>query len=62
MLDFRSPQPEHAKGEEVFRIQAAIMEIDDNLKYTFLQFDPEPRDRKDPIKEGAPLKIPDYFM
>ena len=38
------------------------MDIDDNLKYTFLQFDPEPRDRKDPIKEGAPLKIPDYFM
>ena len=49
-------------GEEVFRMQAAIMEIDDSLKYTFLQFDPEPRERKDPIKEGAPLKIPDYFM
>jgi len=42
--------------------QAAIMEIDDHLKYTFLQFDPEPRDRKDPVAKGDPSRIPDYFL
>lgn len=38
--------------------QAAIMELDDGLKYSFLQFDPAPR-------KGEPLvtrRIPDYFM
>lgn len=38
--------------------QAAIMEIDENLKYTFLQFDPAPR-------AGEPLvsrRVPDYFL
>lgn len=38
--------------------QAAIMEIDENLKYTFLQFDPAPR-------TGEPLvsrRVPDYFL
>jgi len=38
--------------------QAALMELDDGLKYTFLQFDPAPR-------RGEPLvtrRIPDYFM
>lgn len=36
--------------------QAAIMEIDENLKYTFLQFDPAPR-------AGEPMvsrRVPDY--
>mmetsp|Transcript_19022 Transcript_19022/g.21189 ORF Transcript_19022/g.21189 Transcript_19022/m.21189 type:complete len:311 (+) Transcript_19022:83-1015(+) len=38
--------------------QAAIMEIDDNMKYTFLQFNPAPR-------KGQPnvtRKTPDYFL
>ncbi|KAI4250974.1 MAG: hypothetical protein LQ352_005144 [Teloschistes flavicans] len=38
--------------------QAAIMEIDEHLKYTFLQFDPCPRD-------GEPMvsrRTPDYFL
>ena len=59
---FRFPQAENKRGEEVFRMQAAIMEIDDNLKYTFLQFDPEPRERRDPDVQGAPTRTPDYFM
>ena len=42
--------------------QAAIMEIDDHLKYTFLQFDPEPRERKDPVSKGDPTRMPDYFL
>ena len=38
--------------------QAAIMEIDEHLKYTFLQFDPAPR-------RGGPQisrRSPDYFL
>ncbi|CAE7198751.1 unnamed protein product [Rhizoctonia solani] len=38
--------------------QAAIMEIDEKLSYTFLQFDPAPR-------AGEPLvsrRVPDYFL
>ena len=38
--------------------QAAILEIDENLKYTFLQFDPAP-------KTAEPLQVrktPDYFL
>lgn len=38
--------------------QAAIMEIDENMKYTFLQFDPAPRN-------GEPMvtrRTPDYFL
>ncbi|KAJ5982984.1 serine/threonine-protein phosphatase PP2A catalytic subunit [Penicillium waksmanii] len=38
--------------------QAAIMEIDEHLKYTFLQFDPCPR-------AGEPMvsrRTPDYFL
>ena len=39
--------------------QAAIMEVDDNLRYTFLQFDPAPR-------RGPPIinfkRTPDYFL
>lgn len=38
--------------------QAAILEVDESLKYTFLQFDPAPR-------AGEPLvsrRVPDYFV
>jgi len=38
--------------------RAAIMEIDDNMRYTFLQFDPAPR-------KGQPnvtRTVPDYFL
>ncbi|KAJ2429214.1 Serine/threonine-protein phosphatase PP2A catalytic subunit [Coemansia sp. RSA 2524] len=38
--------------------QAAIMEIDENMKYTFLQFDPAPR-RAEP---HVSRKTPDYFL
>nr|CDS33620.1 serine:threonine protein phosphatase 2A [Hymenolepis microstoma] len=38
--------------------QAAIMELDDNLKYTFLQFDPAPR-RGEP---HVSRRTPDYFL
>ncbi|KCV69413.1 serine/threonine-protein phosphatase 2A catalytic subunit alpha isoform [Fonticula alba] len=38
--------------------QAAIMEIDEHLKYTFLQFDPAPR-RGEP---HVSRKTPDYFL
>jgi len=42
--------------------QAAIMEIDEHLKYTFLQFDPTPRDKKDPSDRKCATIIPDYFL
>lgn len=38
--------------------QAAIMEMDDNMKYTFLQFDPAPR-RGEP---HVTRQTPDYFL
>nr|KAJ3416480.1 hypothetical protein HK105_001238 [Polyrhizophydium stewartii] len=38
--------------------QAAIMEIDEHLKYTFLQFDPAPR-RGEP---HVTRRTPDYFL
>ncbi|KAF9341264.1 Serine/threonine-protein phosphatase PP2A catalytic subunit [Linnemannia elongata] len=38
--------------------QAAIMEIDEHLKYTFLQFDPAPR-RGEP---HVSRHVPDYFL
>jgi len=38
--------------------QAAIMEVDENLKYTFLQFDPAPR-RGEP---HVTRRTPDYFL
>lgn len=38
--------------------QAAIMEVDENLQYTFLQFDPAPR-RGEP---HVTRKTPDYFL
>uniref|UniRef100_A0A0G4FZN7 Serine/threonine-protein phosphatase n=1 Tax=Chromera velia CCMP2878 TaxID=1169474 RepID=A0A0G4FZN7_9ALVE len=39
--------------------QAAIMEIDEKMKYTFLQFDPSP-ERSSPSDNEK--KIPDYFL
>ena len=40
--------------------QAAIMEIDEHLKYTFLQFDPAPNQLMQ--EKDGPRKIPDYFL
>jgi len=43
--------------------QAAIMEIDEHLEYTFLQFDPAPRTQKEsepPPQTGR--NMPDYFL
>jgi len=39
--------------------QAAIMEIDEYMGYTFIQFAPSP-DRSGPIEEGR--RVPDYFL
>jgi serine/threonine-protein phosphatase 2A catalytic subunit len=38
--------------------QAAIMECDEHMKYTFLAFDPAPREEQIVAK----TRIPDYFM
>merc|ERR1711922_64968 len=38
--------------------QAAIMELDDSLKYSFLQFDPAPRRGEPAIAK----RTPDYFL
>jgi len=39
------------------------MEIDEHLKYTFLQFDPAPRSKKDkPGHDDETRRIPDYFL
>ncbi|CAE7610988.1 pphA [Symbiodinium pilosum] len=40
--------------------QAAVMEIDEHLKYTFLQFDPPPVQKEIPA-EGV-KRTPDYFL
>merc|ERR1719238_1287352 len=37
--------------------QAAIMEMDEHLEYTFLQFDPAPRNQDNQIQQ----RVPDYF-
>lgn len=42
--------------------QAAIMEIDEHLEYTFLQFDPAPRTKKQMEQPGSGRTIPDYFL
>lgn len=42
--------------------QAAIMEIDEHLEYTFLQFDPAPRSRKEQEPPNNNRSIPDYFL
>jgi len=39
--------------------QAAIMEMDEHLEYTFLQFDPAPNPRSTPALEK---RVPDYFL
>lgn len=38
--------------------QAAIMELDEQRNYTFLQFDPAPRRGEDHVTK----KTPDYFL
>jgi len=38
--------------------QAAIMEMDEHLEYTFLQFDPAPRTQETQIQQ----RVPDYFL
>jgi len=40
--------------------QAAVMEIDEHLKYTFLQFDPPPIQKE--IPADGPKRVPDYFL
>merc|ERR1712203_442704 len=40
--------------------QAAVMEIDEHLKYTFLQFDAPPVQKEIPA-EGTIKRVPDYF-
>ena len=42
--------------------QAAIMEIDEHLEYTFLQFDPAPRDLEVQKRQNLERKAPDYFL
>jgi hypothetical protein len=46
--------------------QAAIMEIDEHLEYTFLQFDSAPRSRSKQVQEmyraEETLRTPDYFL
>ncbi|CAD7933766.1 unnamed protein product [Amoebophrya sp. A120] len=44
--------------------QAAVMEIDEHLKYTLLQFDAAPRETQDGAPEQLPpvKRIPDYFI
>jgi serine/threonine-protein phosphatase 2A catalytic subunit len=39
--------------------QAAIMEVDEYMKFSFLQFDPAPRQSEIP---NIPLRTPDYFL
>lgn len=41
--------------------QAAVMEIDEHLKYTFLQFNAAPRPR-DVSADNVPKRVPDYFL
>ena len=38
--------------------QAAIMEVDEHMKYTFIPFDPAPRDEA----FNAKTRMPDYFL
>jgi len=41
--------------------QAAVMEIDENMKHTFLQFDPPPFQKEVP-DESRIKRVPDYFL
>lgn len=42
--------------------QAAIMEIDEHLEYTFLQFDPAPRTPEEQEPPNSGRNLPDYFL
>merc|ERR1719449_362098 len=42
--------------------QGAVMEIDEHLKYTFLQFDPPPLQKLQPDPDVPAPRIPDYFL
>lgn len=42
--------------------QAAIMEIDEHLEYTFLQFDPAPRTPAEQEPPNSGRNVPDYFL
>jgi len=42
--------------------QASIMEIDEHLEYTFLQFDPAPRSKAEQEKSNSGRTRPDYFL
>ena len=42
--------------------QAAVMEIDEHLKYTFLQFDAAPRPRNITGEIDTGKRVPDYFL
>ena len=38
--------------------QAAIMDVDENLKQTYIQYDPAPRKGNEVLKK----RVPDYFL
>ena len=38
--------------------QAAILEVDEHMRYTFIPFDPAPRDETFTAKP----RVPDYFL
>jgi len=40
--------------------EAAIMEVDEYMKFNFLQFDPAPRQNELPT--NVTLRTPDYFL
>ena len=42
--------------------QAAIMEVDEHLKYTFLQYDPSPIQGAKDEEIGVNKRTPDYFL
>merc|ERR1711964_697239 len=41
--------------------QAAVMELDEHLEYSFLQFDPAPRDGPEHNQDNK-KRVPDYFL
>ncbi len=42
--------------------QAAIMEVDEHLRYTFLQYDPSPKQGGDDSNSKVNKRTPDYFL
>mmetsp|Transcript_30856 Transcript_30856/g.79182 ORF Transcript_30856/g.79182 Transcript_30856/m.79182 type:complete len:317 (+) Transcript_30856:2-952(+) len=42
--------------------QAAVLEIDEHMRYTFLQFDPPPLQKEEAPSRGPCRSIPDYFL